>query len=528
MKSIAVSTASEIQVNRSKESSHSSSVVSRKPKSKSKKSSRSLFSISNAQSLTSQLSDTIFVLRRIVLSSKASPSPSEFAKQYILRPIFKNDLFVVSFGLPALSATPRVLDAAPGVRSDVSDWTYHGERTAAVRKNLLNVASYNYLGFVDLEYNTRRLLERAVEGFPFGNDDRGCNDRLEEAVKKELREFMGFKGCVLTPSGFSINLVAFPAMASKARVSHTSDFTVFLMDSESHSSMFMGAFIACASGKGKIVKFRHNDVEDLSVKLATVYNHKALETPQALPTTNVWVAVEGMYSMDGTVPPLLEIVALKRKYGFRIYIDEAHSFLAIGSSGRGVVEYFCDDDISGEGSILIDDIDMIGGTISKAMSSVGGFVLSSPELEEHIESRIYDMKTSRGSSIPTLSLIRTLQIIRKPDLVRRRLAHLRAISNYVVDALVGKGYKINATKGGPLVAIILDNVDRVLNFLKAGREMGLICCGAAYPAGMFTLPYSVLFTQTELSKHVSRAIFRGHDYDYFNSSASGTYAETIY
>ena len=110
-----------------------------------KKPSRGLFTFGNGQSISTQIDDTLLVLRQVIQTRKNSPAPSQFTKRYIINPVFKNDLFVISFGLPALSATPRILDAAPTTRSDASSWTYQGERIATARENLLNVASYNYL-----------------------------------------------------------------------------------------------------------------------------------------------------------------------------------------------------------------------------------------------------------------------------------------------------------------------------------------------------------------------------------------------
>jgi serine palmitoyltransferase len=402
----------------------------------------------------------------------------------VLKPVFKNDLFVVSFGLPALSNTPRVLDTAPTVRSDASNWTYQGTRDAVAKKNMMNVASYNYLGFVDLEHNTRQLLEYTIRELPLANDQNGCNAKLEEEMKIELRKFMDFEGCVLTSTGYAINLVAFPAMAASSKDVGDERLPIFLMDSESHSSMFMGAFIACAEGRGNLIKFRHNDLVDLEEKLLSLMKklprRKSFADKSSL--ENVWVTIEGLYSMNGTVSPLPEIVALKRRYGFKIYIDEAHSFLAIGHAGRGIVEYFQDRDVTGDNRVSMNDIDMIGGTLSKSLSSVGGFVITHNQHVKHIEARSKAMRNSGESSIPTLSIIRTLEILKKPVLVSRRLANLRSISAYMVAALEQKGYNVLFTNGGPLIAIVVDTIDRVLNFLKVGRQLGLICCGAAYPA----------------------------------------------
>ncbi|KAK5675562.1 hypothetical protein LTS10_011662 [Elasticomyces elasticus] len=436
---------------------------------------KSLFTVANSQSLRSQLSDAYLVFRWIIRTTIDAPSPTTFARRYVIDPKRKNDRFVVSFGLPALSGTPRVLSEAPGVRSSASTWTYRGERTAAERKGIVNAASYNYLGFVAIEPDDRALLEYAIRSLPLADDEQGCNQRLEIEVKHELSNFVGMVGCILTASGYATNLIAFPAMAASC-----SNLPIFLMDSESHSSMFVGAYIAAGSHGARIVKFVHNDAKDLERKLEEL---STSTTPKTL-MKNVWVAVEGLYSMDGTVPPLPQIVALKRKYGFRIYIDEAHSFLSIGSTGRGVMEYFGDRYLQREEKLPVsmDDVDVLGGTMSKSLSSVGGFVLCHDELTEHIEAREREWTASRDSRIPTLSLIRTLQVLKAKQTISERLKHLHAVSTYVGEVLSSKGYRISTTPGGPFIALIFDNINRVLDFLCVGRQMGLLCCGSAYPA----------------------------------------------
>ncbi|OQO06053.1 hypothetical protein B0A48_08641 [Cryoendolithus antarcticus] len=443
--------------------------------------SKSLFTVSNGQSLRSQFSDARLVLGWMVHTTLRDPHPAAFARRYVISPHRKNDRFVVSFGLPALSATPRVLDDAPAVRSSAGTWKYDGTRTAREHRQVLNVASYNYLGFVDLSIEDRDTLQYALRSLPLADNGKGCNQPLEDAVKQELKTFLGMPGCELTASGYAINLLAFPAMAASS-AADSSQKPVLLMDTESHSSMFVGAFIAHAATGARIVKFRHNSMTDLRIKLDEV--RRSMGSAEKVALGHVWVAIEGLYSMDGTVPPLPEIVALKQEYGFRIYIDEAHSILSIGSTGTGVVGYFQDRefDTDLDARLSSSDVDMLGGTLSKSFSSVGGFVLCSSELTQYIEVRSRQMAESGSSLIPTLSLIRTLQILMDPTTIRRRLTHLRNVSRFVSSTLVAKGYCVSTTPGAPICAIIFDNVKRVLDFLRVGRESGLLCCGAAYPA----------------------------------------------
>ncbi|RHZ45196.1 uncharacterized protein CDV56_100977 [Aspergillus thermomutatus] len=433
-----------------------------------------MFSVTNHQSLISQLQDAASVLRTIIRTTRQSPSPANFIRQYILQPTFRNDFFVLCYAFPALSCTPRILDAAPTVRSDMSDWSYEGTRVAVGNKNVLNIASSSQLGFVDLEFNTRKLLEYAIQNLPFADNCDGCNAGLEEAVKDELKRFMGFEGCVLTSIGYQFNLVAFAAMAMAAS---SCEETVFLMDSGCHNSMYAGAYIACAKTKGKVVRWQHNDAVDLERKLQHIYGND--DSTASKGRKNVWVTILGFYSMLAAVPCLDAIITLKRQYGFNLYVDEAVSFLGLGHTGRGIGEFFQD---RGAAEIGVDDIDMMGCTFSKSLSSMGGFVLCRAPLTSHLEASNLAIRAAGGGYAATASLIRTLQILKKPTLITQRLVQLRQVSSYLIDGLEARGYQIAAMRGSSTIALFLDNVHRMFEFLKHARTIGLICTGAAFPA----------------------------------------------
>ncbi|MFL6711311.1 MAG: aminotransferase class I/II-fold pyridoxal phosphate-dependent enzyme, partial [Sulfurifustis sp.] len=123
-----------------------------------------------------------------------------------------------------------------------------------------------------------------------------------------------------------------------------------LLDRECHASMFQGAALSGA----KWMAFRHNDLADLEQML----EREARDRP------NVFVGVESAYSMSGDLCPLAELLALKRRYSFRLYVDEAHTFGFYGTKGRG----YCDE----QG--VLDEIDFVTSTFSKATAALGGFV----------------------------------------------------------------------------------------------------------------------------------------------------------
>jgi glycine C-acetyltransferase len=237
------------------------------------------------------------------------------------------------------------LESAPSTRVRVKDG-----KTGEVRE-LINLASYNYLG-ISYRPEVKKAAIDAVEKYGLGASGSpilsGTFD-VHVELADAVAEFKDKEAAILFPTGYSAN-VGFISALMRAG-DH-----IFL-DQYSHASIVDGAILA----KSKTVFFRHNNPMDLERKMNGVRGKKL-------------VVVEGVYSMDGDVCALPEIVEVAKRHGARILIDEAHSTFLFGPNGRGVAEHFG----------LDDEVDFHLGTFSKSLGGQGGFVAGSQDLIDYV------------------------------------------------------------------------------------------------------------------------------------------------
>lgn len=165
---------------------------------------------------------------------------------------------------------------------------------------------------------------------------------VHDELARRLARMLGKENALLFSTGYAANLSALSGLPARG--------DLVLLDRECHASMIQGAALSGA----RWLVFRHNDLADLEQMLAR----------QAGQHPNVFVGVESAYSMSGDLCPLAELVALKRRHGFRLYVDEAHTFGFYGRRGRG----YCDE----QG--VLGEVDFITSTFSKATAALGGFV----------------------------------------------------------------------------------------------------------------------------------------------------------
>jgi glycine C-acetyltransferase len=239
----------------------------------------------------------------------------------------------------------EALESAPSTRVRVKNG-----KTGEVRE-LINLASYNYLG-ISYRPEVKKAAVDAVEKYGLGASGSpilsGTFD-VHVELADAVAEFKDKEAAILFPTGYSAN-VGFISALMRAG-DH-----IFL-DQYSHASIVDGAILA----KSKTVFFRHNNPMDLERKMNGVRGKKL-------------VVVEGVYSMDGDVCALPEIVEVAKRHGARILIDEAHSTFLFGPNGRGVAEHFG----------LDDEVDFHLGTFSKSLGGQGGFVAGGKDLIDYV------------------------------------------------------------------------------------------------------------------------------------------------
>jgi glycine C-acetyltransferase len=276
------------------------------------------------------------------------------------------------------------LHTAPSTRVDVED-----TKTGELREGLVNFASYNYLG-LSYRPEVKEAIQEAAEiygGGSSGSPILSGTTRLHQAFAEEIASFKAKEAALIFPTGYSANV------GTIAGLMRSGDLIV--ADQFAHASIVDGMILSKATSRF----FRHNRVDDLERKLKGFEGKKL-------------VIVEGVYSMDGDVPPLGDIVEVCRRHGARLMIDEAHSAFLFGENGRGVVE--------DQG--LEDEVDIHLGTFSKSLGGQGGYIAGSEQLINYLRgfsrSRFFSCALS---PVVVAGLRKALELARNEPELRERL-----------------------------------------------------------------------------------------------------------
>jgi 7-keto-8-aminopelargonate synthetase-like enzyme len=215
------------------------------------------------------------------------------------------------------------------------------------------------------------------------------------ALERELADFLGRRHCIVFSTGYQANLGMISGLAGPKD-------TIYL-DADSHSSIYDG----CTLSRAQLVRFRHNDPEDLDRRLARADGQGGR-----------LVVLEGIYSMLGDRPPLAEFIEVKRRHGFQLLVDEAHSFGVLGRDGRGLAEE----------AGLEEECDFIVGTFSKSIGAIGGFGAGNHPMFEMLRyaMRPY-MFTASSSPASIATSLQALRVLKgRPELRERTPGELRA------------------------------------------------------------------------------------------------------
>ena len=258
------------------------------------------------------------------------------------------------------------------------------------------------------------------------------------ALERELAEYYDRRSAIVFSTGYIANLAMLSTLVGPGEV--------ILIDADCHASIYDG----CRMGGAEVIRFRHNNADDLAKRLRRLEKRN----------TNVLVVAEGLYSMMGDRAPLADIVAVKRKYGAYLMVDEAHSLGVLGENGRGLAE---EADVE-------DDVDFVVGTFSKSLGAIGGFCVSNhPELElVRYASRPYVFTASSSPSV-IASTRKALNILRAHPELRSRLwdnANLLYNTLKDLDFLLGP-------EPSPIIAARQANVEEAFAVWNGLLERGV-------------------------------------------------------
>lgn len=257
-------------------------------------------------------------------------------------------------------------------------------------------------------------------------------------LEKAIADFYGLPQAIVFSTGYQANLGILSALAGPG--------DVILLDGDSHASIYDG----CRLGGADIIRFKHNDVADLEKRLRRLGER----------SQKTLIVVEGIYSMLGDRAPLAEIVAIKKKFGATLVVDEAHSLGVLGEHSRGLAE-----EVGVE-----DEVDCIVGTFSKSLGSTGGFGVSHhPEFELiRYTSRPYIFTASSCPSVVATTKA-AIQIIRSQPQLREKLWEN---AHQLYDGLQKAGYLLGA-EVGPIIAAMIPTKEIALSMWQGLLEQGI-------------------------------------------------------
>ncbi|XP_053553337.1 serine palmitoyltransferase 2 [Bombina bombina] len=351
----------------------------------------------------------------------------------------------------------RPVCSVPGERVDVMErytddynWTF--KFTGRTIKGVINMGSYNYLGFAQ---NTgvcadasAQVLHRYGCGVGSTRQEMGNFDKHEE-LEHLVARFLGVEAALTYGMGFATNSMNIPALAGKG--------CLILSDELNHASLVLGARLSGAT----IRIFKHNNMQSLEKLLRDAIVHGQPRTHR--PWKKILILVEGIYSMEGSIVRLPEVIALKKKYKAYLYLDEAHSIGALGPNGRGVVDYF---------GLDPKDVDIMMGTFTKSFGGAGGYIGGSKVIIDYLRAHSHSTAYAASMSPPVAEqIITSMKCIMGEDgstLGHDCVAQLAENTRYFRRRLTEMGFIIYGNSDSPVVPLMLYMPAKIGAF---GREM---------------------------------------------------------
>ncbi len=315
-------------------------------------------------------------------------------------------------------------------------------------KKVLMFGSNSYLGLT----NDPRVIEAAVNATKkYGTGCAGSrflNGTLDLHVEleQELAEFVGKEDAIIYSTGFQVNLGVVSCVTGRE------DYII--CDELDHASIVEGRRLSFST----VSKFRHNDMEDLEKELQKC-------RPEAVKL----IIVDGVFSMEGDIANLPEIVRLAKKYDASIMVDEAHGIGVLGKEGRGTCDHFG----------VSKDVDLIMGTFSKSLASIGGFIAADKEVINYLRhnSRSYIFSAS-NTPAATAAAREALHIMKtEPE----RIKHLWDLTNYALKCFRDLGFEIGNTST-PIIPLYVRDMQKTFMVTKMLHEEGIFINPVVPPA----------------------------------------------
>lgn len=339
-------------------------------------------------------------------------------------------------------------------------------------KRVLMFGSNCYSGLV----NDPRIKEAAIEatrkygtgcaGSPFLNGTLDLHKQLEH----RLAEYVGKEDAMIYSTGFGVNLGVVSTLTGRE------DY--ILWDEQDHASIIEGRRLSFSQQ----LKYKHNDMESLEKQLQ-----------KCEPDKVKLIVTDSVFSMEGDVANLPEIVRLAKKYDCSVMVDEAHGIGVFGPGGRGVCHHFG----------VQDDVDLIMGTFSKSFASLGGFIATNKEvtnyLRHHSRSYIFTASITPASTAAALAAVDILE--NEPE----RQNHLWELTNFALDGFRSRGFEIGNTST-PIIPLFIRDDFKTFAITHDLLEEGIFVNPVVTPA---VAPHDTLIRFSLMATHTRQQVEEG-------------------
>ncbi len=315
-------------------------------------------------------------------------------------------------------------------------------------RRVLMFGSNSYLGLtnhprvIEASVNAARKYGTGCAGSRFLNGTIDLHLQLEH----ELAQWVGKEDAMVYSTGFQVNLGVVSCVTGRE------DYVI--CDELDHASIVEGRRLSFSTPR----KYRHRDMQSLEHELARC-------RPEAIKL----IVTDGVFSMEGDIAPMDEIVRLARKYNANIMVDEAHGFGVLGPGGRGTCHHFG----------VADEVDLLMGTFSKSFASIGGFIASDRDTINYLRhnSRSYIFSASLTPAA-TAAALESLHIMQEEP---ERIEHLWEVTRYALDGFRTLGFEIGATET-PIIPLYVRDMDKTFLVTRMLFDEGIFVNPVVPPA----------------------------------------------
>jgi 8-amino-7-oxononanoate synthase len=310
-------------------------------------------------------------------------------------------------------------------------------------KKVLLMSSNNYLGLCN-DHKVKQAAIDAINEYGLGSGGSRLTTGSYDLHKKLEEKIAKFKGCeaaLVFNTGYMANLGVISAICDQ-------DYSIF-SDELNHASIIDG----CRLSKGNIIVYKHNNVKDLEYKIKCINPKKGI------------IVTDSVFSMDGDIANIRDIVKIAKKYNLLTMVDDAHATGVIGKNGKGSSEYFsC-------------NIDITVGTLSKAIGSEGGFVCANKKIIDYLKNKARSFIFSTAISPAVINgAIASLDILENSNSLVEKL---QSNVSYLCKRLRDIGFDINSES--PIIPIIIGEEHKAMDFSKSLLEEGIYIPAIRYP-----------------------------------------------